>query len=1257
MSESLRPDPGSSTAGEVEVEAPPPALGNSPEPETYRVGIVDLDKSVESVARDVADEKMTAEKKELRGVKGFVSKIWRHNLFQAYYRNKEVAQARQKIISNKDLLANDGASRAEHEKEMGAIVDRFTSEYEELVHTEAGEQKEALENDEYGQQIKDEIIGLIKDYASETIGEADLAEEKTRLLSAIQLVRPDLLGDGVLFADNITEIARAVKDSLHEGVSLDGLDSRIEIVLGEARSGARTEAKFNGVDRIVEKMKNHKIGQFVNETTAASAVAIALSVGQTLTRGVASRVLSWVTFGGSALVGAGFAGIRENQRLKEERSQHARERATGKEIKPGSERREQMEKFQYDSRSASEMAATLEELLIGFESGAIDQATLEIAIAELANVEARNKLSDEQKIDLIKFSSTIDVERERLQLDIARAEMKAFIRGQLTASPELSLPEGADFDSYLDRLISAQITELTEGDEGIKDKDRLFDKMRHKQVAKAALKGLASGLIVGEVVHEIRGAITGEMTPGQWVLAYINDRLPHSDMSQAHEEIINAAGATIKLPENIQLEHNQNGTFNFIDSHTGNRVVEHVSFNDDGTLTDESKADLTHLGVRTTENTTHVSEVVHSEKTVEAKDWVESQKAGTTPIHRKLWFDNDTPGKYDLNELKLWWGGQGGVDSQGNYVFNVSHMTEDGSFHNGFSTNTRELVEQGKMKMLLSVSRDTQRMVFEVPIDDHGNAFIDKDSEIGKTLFELDGKGHAVFKGKFAEVAYSDGVAKDGGENVKILATHVGHGLKTATTTINETISHDTTQTLIDVPVHYDVLPPPVIPIIGRRPLEPLESGRKGRSPEAYYGYGAENIGLLDRKDYRSRMSEKLAKDSSYDVIANDKELVQDYLAKLNPDYLQELTELNGQINARMSETTRAVVAIPAYQEEKNILKTLEAYANQDNLESFELIILENHPNTKSRDRTGEIITKFQEDHPNLRLRHVYKTFKPEEAKIGNIRKFMTDLALTRKQEAGVGPLVVISNDADIESANSQYIQNTIEAFDNHPKIDAATGKWDYPKEAYEKMPLLHAAQRLWQFYDKVFASKFGTPGLIGRNSMVRSGALAAVGGYNPNAKIAEDLEIGWLIESAREYNRDCIGYLNTSSLVSNPRRAVLKMLGDSRLVDQYADFHENAYVRENSWETVLAEKIAKTGNTEVDFDINELTTEVNSIYSFYHKLTSDNEGGWLPPEHFDYIFARAMGFLGAKYHVDNDGKVVIDDVSKLETGLGKKIM
>lgn len=129
-----------------------------------------------------------------------------------------------------------------------------------------------------------------------------------------------------------------------------------------------------------------------------------------------------------------------------------------------------MEKFTYETKQAQDI---LNSLNINFsELGPDNIEQLHQAINSLADLEARIRLSDQQKIDLIAFSSIVEVERERLALDLARARLKVTAR-RLVNSQKIDFA-GNNFDDYLNTLVEAKAQELIGGDQGIRRKIVFF---------------------------------------------------------------------------------------------------------------------------------------------------------------------------------------------------------------------------------------------------------------------------------------------------------------------------------------------------------------------------------------------------------------------------------------------------------------------------------------------------------------------------------------------------------------------------------------------------------------------------------------------------------------------------------------------------------------------------------------------------------------------------------------------------------------
>lgn len=747
--------------------------------------IVIADVGIEDQARDIAEEKMTASKGELRGIKGFIKKIWKHNLAHEYYRQKEIAKARREIQQAGNLYAGENGEKNDHDGAMKAIIDRFAMEYDADGALRKGEEKKTLKEENPEEKTTKNIIkDLVKRYAIDNLTDEQFNFEKNNLfekeLDGIKGGKNKKLAQkGSLYADNLLEVAKQIKNDIAHGKGLDALDLDFDVVVGKARAGVETQAQYNAVDKIIERIqgsKLEKIGRFVNETTLASVVALAYGFGVKGTISATQRAAKWVGplgLGLSAGIGGAVAGARENKRFKEERAQHIREMAKGKGMEAGSKRREEMEKFRYETKNATDLTDDLEKSL----KDMIDNPgkdKLEKVLADINEIDSRISFSEREKIDLISFSDAKKVEQERTRMYVSTAEAKVFLKKNIGKDWAALYKDESELKDYLSQIKETKIQEDFKKEKELKD--QIFNKMKLKKVAWAVTKGLGVGVGVGLAAQEI------------------------------------FAG------------NSQEGIFNSKDLHNSDQVrrftsLEYLRRYISGEL---PQADADYMQQAVGQHIGGAEQITR----VDTVNYVKNHEDLFSKIKRVHWADNDSL-RPDKNELKMWWGGEKGtgLDSDGNYVFNVKNMAPGGSFHGNENWNPQELMKEGKMKVLISLSKDTQNQVMEIPIDADGNAVIDPNSEIGKLAFE-NVNGHAKFIGKFAEVAVI-GENKGGVDYVDILATHKGKGIDNITEVIKNQGSNIETA-LPGKPADYDVDWPYAIPIVGRRPMEKL--GKKAEA-------------------------------------------------------------------------------------------------------------------------------------------------------------------------------------------------------------------------------------------------------------------------------------------------------------------------------------------------------------------------------------------------------------------------------------------
>lgn len=819
---------------------------NVSEKKLYKAALVDTTELVEKQARDDADHAMTESKedREAGKLKKWWNRMWKHNIAEPFHRQRAMNEARKKILETKNLYANEEGNRGQkgNEEAMNAIISRFTSDCKEDMLRE--EERSSLKAPIVGNA---QINSLIKSFANGTIDEAAFNTQKKNILSSLDT---EYTSNEKLYADNLLKIATEVRDKYNHSKKLDDLDVDVELTLGKAKERLNTEAKLHGFDKIWNKFKKTGIGKRIGNEAAASLIGAGIySVGRFFgLKALRSKFGQWMTFGGTAVVSAEVARQNERIRLEKERAQHSREMAKGKVFADDMKRRLEMQESNYQTRGAKEIISNLEMDLAKISSGQLQGGALQAALQNLADIESRIKLGDSRKIDLVAYSRFDQVETESTQIDLLRAKMKVALRH---SNPDAELQLGA--------LTHDQMQVLQNAEGGIDAKDKVFKKMKRSKSWAKFGKTLLWGSLFSFGAHELvntafptrietllsegykhtagmtkgwfhgKGVFGGwnspdiglrpESTPALSLVRFLSNEHARMPLGEHPTEFI-CGDTHLQLPEGVQIVDNHNDTYTIL--RDGQPVLENTKmYFENGDLAEETKKLFASHDIYTSPSLTS------GPGSQTALEYVKTHASGLHKIHRELWYDNDTP-KFDQNELRGWWGGvhNTGVDEHGNYVFNMSHMKTGGSFHGDQSVDAPEQIKNHGLKMLFSISRNTQNNVFEIPIDEHGNAIIPKDSELAK-LFTVDAKGHAVFMGKYAEVAEQTGVAKDGGEIHRILATHVGPKQDFVFPG-----SSPVSNIRLDIPEDNDIDVPPFLYVGSRQPLERGKNGEYVSTPK-----------------------------------------------------------------------------------------------------------------------------------------------------------------------------------------------------------------------------------------------------------------------------------------------------------------------------------------------------------------------------------------------------------------------------------------
>lgn len=837
----------------------------------------------------------------------------------------------------------------------------------------------------------------------------------------------------------------------------------------------------------------------------------------------------------------------------------------------------------------------------------------------------------------------------------------------------------------------------------IEEKDQQFKEYLRKKQLIAGIGGAALGLVFGGATYFGSRYVVEHFAPNSPVARLFEwweggKRPPVEEGvkgTNLQEVVLPGLSGKIKIPEGYSLVPDKGAGEGFFDlvGPKGKVLVDNLQIDKNGKLTEASRSLLEKAGFTLKEQVREITETRH----IPVDEWWKEKIGRLREFQRVDWHDEkgrpvslrnllvpEYEGKQQQFFIK--------VDKEGikldfrkmmeDIIYNLKNKEQwekEGIFKKLFGVSRRDWTVDKRLQHLADQLTEAYNSgtlhekfgINAIPTQNadkkglstflgslNENYYLRLDPEKAKLLFDEQALKEALNK------AAKEGSAwlREGDLRVDHLEFYFGdeksgHVFATCTgkNNLREIIS-EIKKTVFDYLItkipKKEVWFFPPIPVIGFWPRRVPEKGVPTEWPGIVY---YPRYGEIEPSEYEKRRSPRFRDPT---VELNEKEEVEWYFNKQSEDYKKELEELDSQIGQPMHQDCRLVVAIPAYKEGSNIYHTLEQYLNQKdgkgkdgeeipfNPNEFEIIILDNHPEDETRDNTKEEVLRFKKEHPEINVHYVYKVFKKDQARIGNIRKYLNDLALLRGKKRGFQPkeLILVSNDADLEKIFPNYLNTIKEFFDKHKKVEAITGKLDYPKEAYLELPIIHSARRLWQYLDIILRYKYvKAPELMGANSSIRAKTYAALGGYNPWSSLGEDVELGWMLRSARGNKApDYIKYINKAVVYTDPRRAISAYIKNLPHVKQHQDFVENREVRELTWEELL---LLIPEEERRNFEREVFEKEADAVYQYYANST------WLPKVDFERYFKRAMKFLGAEYKIEQ-GRVKVTSVKKLETGL-----
>ena len=393
----------------------------------------------------------------------------------------------------------DGAS--------GKVVERLTMAYmngieDSLLHGAAGNEMDAygMELDENGNKVvykyseggnKKELVDANSVEAKSTIAVREAIEKFAQgkmsehdFEEAMKFEKARMADEGLdtsLISDTLLETAKAAKERFNHEESIENVMEGFRLINADYQAQVRTEVHRSKIDEISEKVAGKL--HFMQPEVIAAAAGIAVFFTQKATT---SALRAAVPVVGGALAAGTFAGFKEHNRVAVDRAEQARRIARGEEI-GGTKYDRQMQETEYESFAATDLTATLKK--------AIESGNTDLIQQGLASVEALTQYSDENKVDLIKFSGgdNTTIEDERLALDVQIAQAKVELRKAGVTDQSKSFLEA-----------SRLAYEAIEND--VDAKDKAFKKLQAKRVAAQVAKTAAIGVATAVVGQEVSAA-------------------------------------------------------------------------------------------------------------------------------------------------------------------------------------------------------------------------------------------------------------------------------------------------------------------------------------------------------------------------------------------------------------------------------------------------------------------------------------------------------------------------------------------------------------------------------------------------------------------------------------------------------------------------------------------------------------------------------------------------------------------------------
>lgn len=1208
-----------------------PQFKDVPEIETeeLKVALINQDEELESRARFEGENNLAHKIDKGRGIGRLVMRFWQNGIAKNYYRQREINESRKRIRESQKLYSE--ASDSEYREYKRNVCKTFLMEAEGAIDPDRGDRRESLKATNPG--LHAAVKDLVERYADGRITDReDLNREFSRIMDG--LAGGEYSKGKHLSVNNIDEIAikarhnfenlataaESVNSEFNHAESMSKVMKGFDVLYGK-RNTDTIDPHYNKVDKVVDKLSRTRVGSLVSHETLALATGAAACVA-TVASKRALRTACLIPGLGSAIYATAEAGVQ----FEDNRARAQRDERYSREYDGSQKERQRMKETLYSFQKSEDLKNSLNTRISAIrDKMGRGEAVTDTEVNSLFNFVARTQWCLRQegsKNPVIAYTSEIKAPKEQLELLNAMVEAKKLLGEQGINDLSSRLDKSSDIMRNVDDSLRESVEEATK-------------RAKRAKVLTCAGKfgaGLATGLAIGVIAQEVSAAFNPNVqgifensannNPGAKLTACC--RLAKrfglkGDTSPVSAYMDVNADKVIDSSKDIDFVKAKDGSYTMMQN--GKEIAKGLDWDEDtGRLTQASYNKLASQGIKIG-NGKGVRFQVPGTKTEIAKTSVNvsdiKKEVGTNGVvraHRSFWWDNDTSGIYENNELA----GYNYTDPQTGLHGFVTGMTNAGSIHNGKMSEFSQLARDGKVKLFISLSKDTQSTPIEVTGKLLGNgqvAFVPEPGSAAAACFDASGN----FIGKYAEIAQ---VIGQNGSDITYapFATAVGRGLDGVVPMFKERIVDTVTD--LDVPSYEFTFPdggtilPLFFPFTRRNAMNEsrmrhaIEEADFGRARRGGYGYDyIDSLGYQYTDGYSEDGRRKVSREEwerEFGVycsprVKEGKELQlgqeMDYFAEKlrevrGDDYVakvQQSIESAEKLKNLRSET-KAVITIPVYSlgEYGNIYHTLETYAKQENVNfnEFTIALCVNQKQTldqltpeqsAARDRTLAEIERAKRDFPQLNIADFQLN---GHGGLADFSEYLSDVTMSSIQKATSegrvsrdSDILIIRNDADVRHMSKNLVSSYLKSMEQNPKTPIFNGTIFYGIDKGAEAPGFASVSMIERMEDMIGVIEGTKVHTVGINFAYRAKHFAAIQGSNfkpnevwRNSGIAgyDDLKPGYDLEDAfryafdRRWNRS--GNPDDHDIMDPDTRMIVRVGGASidsdvvRLLTPYAD-------------------------------------------------------------------------------------------------------